>query len=121
MKLSTGIILGVAGVGVVYLVTRPKTPPLTLGATTAPTSLLGGLGQFLGGAILGAGSSLSRPSSPGAVSSSSSSASNNTVGVGGNGDSEVAIVKSLDAGGISSYDAQSTDDAPVFGIAGLDY
>ncbi len=114
MKTSTALILAGAGVLVVYVISR-KSTALPLTAANPSTSILGGLGQLLGGAILGAGGTVRAPSSPGVVTSSSSYSA---PGIGSNGDSEVAIV---DAGGISSYDAQGTADAPVYGIAGLDY
>lgn len=117
MKTSTALILAGAGVLVVYVISR-KSTALPLTAANPSTSILGGLGQLLGGAILGAGGTVRAPSSPGVVTSSSSYSA---PGIGSNGDSEVAIVRSLDAGGISSYDAQGTADAPVYGIAGLDY
>lgn len=117
MKTSTALILAGAGVVVLFVLTRKSTslPASTFGSSQ--TTLLGGLGQLLGGAILGAGGTIRTASSPGVVTSSSTYA----PGVGSNGDSEVAIVRSLDAGGIASYDAQGSPDAPVFGIAGVDY
>lgn len=117
MKTSTALILAGAGVLVVYVLTR-KTTTVPLTTAGASSSVWGSLGQLLGGAILGAGGSIRSASSPGAVTNSSSYSS---PGIGSNGDSEVAIVRSLDAGGISAYDAQGTSDAPVYGIAGIDY
>jgi hypothetical protein len=114
MKTSTLLIVAGAGLVVVYVLTR-KSTPLPATSMGAPTSLFGAAGQLLGGLL--SGGVLRAPSSGGITNSSGYM----QPGVGSNGDSEVAIVRSLDAGGISSYDAQGTSDNPVYGIAGLDY
>jgi len=115
VKTSTALILAAAGVVVVYFVTRPKTPALSTALGSKPSSGFGALGQILGGFVLGAGGSVTKTSSPNVVTTSSGGSS------GYSGDTEVQIVKSLDSGGISAYDAQGTSDAPVYGIAGIDY
>lgn len=116
MKTSTILIVAGAGVLVLYVVMR-KSTPLPAASVSGSTSLFGAAGQFLGGILSGTGT-VHAPSSPGAVTNSSGYMQ---PGIGSSGDSEVSIVKSLDAGGISSYDAQGTSDAPVYGIAGIDY
>jgi hypothetical protein len=116
MKTSTIIIIAGVGLLGVYVLTRKSTP--LPASSVGSTSLIGAAGQFLGGILSGAGT-LHAPSSPGAVTASSGSGI--MAPAASSGDSEVAIVKSLDAGGISSYDSQGTSDAPVYGIAGLDY
>jgi hypothetical protein len=116
VKTSTVLIVAGAGVLVLYVLMR-KSTPLPAASVSGSTSLFGAAGQFLGG-ILSSGGMVRSASSPGAVTGTSSYSA---TGVGYNGDSEVAIVRSLDAGGISSYDAQGSADAPVYGIAGLDY
>lgn len=105
MKTSTIVILAIAGVGIVYFATRPKTTTLPLGTgSSSSNSLLGQLGAIAGGFIVGAGGTISRPVATGA-------------GGGGGGDSEVSIVKGLDSTNIDAYDAQGD----VYGIAGIDY
>lgn len=118
MKTSTVFILAGAGILAVFVLTRKSTPLPLSGQANAQSSLFGSLGQLLGGAILGANGTLRTASSPAAVTGTSSYSA---TGVGANGDSEVAIVGSLDAGGISAYDAQASSGSPVYGIAGLDY
>lgn len=117
MKTSTIVILAGVGLIGVYVLTR-KSTPLPASSVAGSTSLLGAAGQFLGGILSGAGT-LHAPSSPGAVTASSGSGIMQPGS--SSGDSEVAIVKSLDAGSISAYDSQGTSDAPVYGIAGIDY
>jgi hypothetical protein len=125
VKTSTIIILGVAGVGVLYLATRPSSSlsSLSTGKTTN-ASFLGQIGQVLGGAIVGAGGTVTKPSSAGVGSSGSSSSSSGGINDSSlvNASNQSAFnVNLLDSSGIDSYDAQGTPDAPVYGIAGIDY
>jgi hypothetical protein len=117
MKTSTLIIIGGAGVAVVYLATRPTTPavPLGYGVPTSTNSLLGNLGAFLGGAIVGGGGVAKAPASIGTVSSGSSSSASVSQGI------TPQEVASLDAANVAAYDAQGSPDAPVYGVAGIDY
>ena len=109
MKTSTVLVIALAGVAIVYVVTRPKTSTLPLSTgTTSTNSLLGQLGALAGGLIVGAGGTVSRPTATAAGSN------------GGGGLSESEL-KSLDSTNIDAYDAQGTTTTPVYGIAGLDY
>lgn len=120
MKLSTVLILGGAGVVVIYLATRSSSSSVASVAAAQKNSQLtglAGLGALISGAIVGAGGTVTRPASVGTVSSGGSSSSSNASSSG----ITPQEVASLDATNVAAYDAQGSTDAPVYGIAGIDY
>jgi len=119
MKPTTAIILGAAGLAVVYFVTRPTTSPaLSLGGSTSKGNTLsnafGALGGLLGGFVSSSNGSLQNVFS-GPSSGSSQNISPLNYGI------TPQEVRALDSVNVGEYDAQGSPDAPVYGIAGLDY
>lgn len=117
MNTGTALILAGAGVGVIYFITRPTTPPLLgIGSTslTTSTSLGSGLGALLGSFVSSANGGTQKTfSGPSSGSSTSISATNSGI--------TPQEVKELDTQNVADYDAQATPDQPVYGIAGIDY
>ena len=126
MKTEDGLIIGgvvLGGALLIYLVSSKKSTSLSSAAANSNLasaggflsglgSLAGGIGKLIGGSSTG--------SPPPAYSSTSAPNSSGPSPIGYDSQG-FFTVSDAEIGNVTAYDAQGTTDAPVFGIAGLDY